>query len=743
MTDHKPEPHTRPAAVALDGDSTHDSAGSPAGGAPGDQTGETTTSRSRRWLLETLAVGGGLAVAGCGQRSAEDSSASTGRPTVTVTGTARGGGGTFRTPIDQNPARTSVYLTLSLASLLPAAFGTTVIDNASIPLRRFVMQPGVWTDGLWAGADVHYTWLADPITASSTEVSVEIPEDARWSDGHPVTGRDIALDPLQRHLRKFFPPYYATEDRTPPDNVFGAFDDVEIADRSVTYRSEAGHFDRFWDLTLRTQLAAFNHYDRSSRCLPTHVEPYRSFADAVIETVDRAQRGEIDPWDRQKPWKRTPGASEAPSRTSLARTHLGKKRYVEKFATAGNVLATGAWDPVEFGETTFVFEPNPHHYNADRLNFERVIFEYTPSLERRRAGVAADRFDYAAGVTPSAVVDTFPAHVTELRVPGGLATGNGLGIQFDHPALGKRAVRAALMYALDQPSIAANVHRTAAQPVETPGGDCWDATEYASRDWIDGNLTTYATDRDRAAALMREAGYARDGNQWIAAGGGGETGDALTLTLATNSDTPRWEPAVASQLSEFGIETAVKALDDSTFAHEVENGKYPLWSHWGVATNLAPVTLLIWFYAPGQREKYGIYPDEQYGRGAFTSTGEPRPRTEERWRVFTIEAPPVGRPDGPLEPYHPSSLALLYATNPPEGEFRRRVKIGMWLANWFLPTIPINGKLQQHFIDDAHWRWPKGSQSWENFASVGPRTMEGMLADGTVRANIDDPERET
>lgn len=692
---------------------------------------------SRRGLLTALAAGGSLLLAGCGLRDSDQSTSSGG-----VTGTPSSGAAdlsqTFRAPIGQQPSRTSVYLTLSLASLLPAAFGTTVKDNASIPLRRFIMEPGVWTDGLWVGGNVHYTWLADPITVTPSKVKVDIRDDARWSDGKPVTGKDVALDPVQRHLRRFFPPYYTTDDGNEPDNVFAAFDDVEITEKSVTYRSADGHFDSFWDLTLRTQLASFNHYDRSSRCLPTHVEPYKSFADAAIETAQKAQRGEIDPWGQSKPWEETPGGDDTPTRRSLAREHLGEKKYVEKFSQAENIRATGAWNPVDFSGTEFTFEKNTHHPNADNINFDRVVFEYTASSDRNRAALRTDSLDYASGVIPQSIVESFPSNIRQLRIPGGLATGNGLGINFDHPALGKQAVRVAIMHALDHGAIATNIHQSTAEPVTTPGGDCWDATEYVSREWIESNLTTYSTDRARAASFMRDAGYTRSGGQWIRS-----DGKPLELTLATPRDTPKWEPTVANQLSEFGIETSVKTMSSSTFSDEVDTGRYPLWAHWGVATNLAPVTLLIWFYAPGEHDKYGIYPDEQYETGDFSSSGDPRPRTEERWRVFTIEAPPIGQPDGPLREYHPSALALMYASNPPEDEFRRRVKIGMWLANWFLPTIPLNKTLEQHFIDDAHWHWPTDTPSWTSFTSIGPRTIEGILARGAIRANANNPEEDT
>lgn len=697
----------------------------------------STALPSRRRLLEQLAVGGSALVAGCGLRGANPltgpGDGSTGSPTGTSITHRPGGGQTFRAPIGQDPTKTTVYVSQLLVPYIQSTFARFVKENASVKLQRFLKEPGVWADGLWAGADVHYSWIEEPIRVSPDEVTVRIRDDARWSDGEPITGRDIALDPLQRHIRTGLPPYYATDEQREPAQIFEAIDDFEISDRSVTYRSSAGHFDTFWDSTVRMRLASFNQYTGNPRYLPTHVEPFDTYADAVIETARRAQAGAIDPWKRNKPWTESPD----PDLKSLARKHLGKPKYVEKFSEATNVLATGAWTPVAFEGNEFRFEKNTHYPRADGIDFDTVVYEYISSTDRTRAALKGNQLDYAApAATPASVAESFPDGIEQLRVPGGLGTGTELGLNFDHPPLGTRAARAAIMYALDQRAIANNIHRNATVPITTPGGDCWDVTEYVSRDWIDRNLVTYEHDPGRAERLMHEAGFTRTDGTWT-----GSDGEPLTLTIATADSTPRWQPIVASQLDEFGIDTTVQTLGGSTFSERVSRGKFPLWSTALNATNLAPATLLIWFYAPQNHEKYGIYPDEQFQSGQFSETGDPRPLTEERWRTFTVRAPPVGKPDEELRDYHPSALSLFLVTNPPEPEFRRRVKTGLWLANWFLPTLPVSKRLEQHFIDAAHWRWPRDTSMWKTFESGGPRTVGDVLAHGSIDANPDNPER--
>lgn len=654
------------------------------------------------------------------------------QPASTAGGSSEGlpavEGQTFRVPIQNNdPSKTSFYgRDYSFGDLLETAFASIVKEPPTVRFQRFLWEGGVWTDGLYVEGNIYHNWIED-ISVTPTEITVTIRDDARWSDGHEITGKDIAVKPLDRTIRQDYPPYYAPEGSDEPEQITAAIDGFEVSKRSVTYRSSPGFFDQFWDWTIATDLAAWK-----PNFVPTHVEPYADYAAAVFDSVRRAQKGEINPWERPKPWM----APDDPHKESLVSKHLAEKKYVEKFSDPDNVIVTGAWDLVELrGSKKFVFAPNPHHPNVDSINFETLIFEYTPSADRKRAELTGDRLDYGSAVTPQTVIEALPDSMTQLLRPGSVSTGNELGVTFSHPGMGKRDVRAALMYALDQETIANNVHETAAKPVTTPGGDCWDATDYWTREWLDENLITYDTDREKAATLLRRAGFSNRGGQWT-----DTDGTALSLTLATPDNAPRWEPTVASQLSEFGIKTSVKSMNQTTFENHVERGKYPIWSTTvaSYATNLAVTTLWIWLFAPVTPGKHGFYPDQQYEEGNFSTTRGAYPITEDGWRVFTISAPPIGEPDGALTEYHPSSLSVAFGNNPPEEEFRRRIKVGMWLANWFLPTLPINKTMEQHFIDDTHWLWPTSSRSWEAFTSGGQRTMLGVLSTGAVRANPDE-----
>lgn len=686
--------------------------------------------QSRRRLLETMTIGGSVALAGCNLLRS--------RPVKNSDGESPTSGQILRVPVEQNPVHTSFYA-LNFANDLESTFAVTAKqpapgEHGTGRLKLSIREPGLWLDRRWINSTFYYTWLED-ITITPTEVTVTIRDEATWSDGHPITGADIAIPHISRHIKAsdFDPPYYATEEDTEPSLWWDAFDEFDITDKSVTYRSSPGYFDQFFDWLVRAELGNIRAF---YPIMPTHIEPYDAFTEAVFETARRAQQGEINPW---KGWDEPHIRPDDPHLASLIKKYLAKKgKYVAKFSDPDHILSTSAWDLIEINGPEAVFEPNPHHRNVGNINFERLILEYTASEHRARAALRADRLDYAApGPTPQAVVESLPNHITQLQIPGGRGSGNELSLNFNHPALGNRKVRKALMYALDQSAIATNIHQSTALPVTTPGGDCWDATDYVSKDWIDENLTTYKHDRDRASSLMQDAGYTKDGGRWIAA-----AGESLTLQLPTTNETPRWEQTVASQLTEFGIQTSVQTLNEATFEKYVDDGEFPMWPESGTTTSLAARTLVFWIGVPINREKTGIYPKEQFQTGRFSVSGRPLPLTEERYEVFMIKAPPIGRPDGPLQEYHPSALAMGVFSNPPKDEFRRRVKTTMWLANWLLPILPINKTLEQHFIDDAHWQWPTETPAWEAFNSSGPKPMDEIIVSGAVRANPDNPEDE-
>lgn len=142
-----------------------------------------------------MAVCGSLTLAGCGQSDS-----------TSPTGTSGVSGQTFRVPTRQDAAKTSFFRGGN--TLQKTAYAVVAKEPASYSLRVFLRPPGVWTNGqlvnplgLRGEAPLQYSWLEN-IDVTPTQVTVTIRADARWSDGHPITGTDIAVPPIERTLRQ-------------------------------------------------------------------------------------------------------------------------------------------------------------------------------------------------------------------------------------------------------------------------------------------------------------------------------------------------------------------------------------------------------------------------------------------------------------------------------------------------------------------------------------------------------------
>lgn len=683
-------------------------------------------------------TGGGAALlAGCGMNNTgteteggTPGATPTGTSTATPSGLAYVKGQTLVSTINEVPEEETFLGRPSVLQLLFSTYNKAKLSPASVRLQRVLLETGVWADALYpgGGGKTYYNWIEKPIEISPKEVTVNISDEAKWSDGSPITGKDIATIPLHQTIRKHQPPFYADDHDRPPQESYLAIDGFEIGEKSVTYKSSAGHFEGFWNLDLRRRLGTF----KGPHILETHIEPWKTYSNAVIETVEAAQAGEIDPWSAD---------SGDPNKQSLVKKHLADPKWAKKFNKPENVLATGVWDLTKLeGTTKFVFERNEHHRNIDRVNFDRLELVNTPSAKRERAMLGADELDYAStirgGFVPESITKSLPDNIEQLQIPGGMDTGIEIAVNHAKSPVNKRKVRAAIMYALNTEEVAKAVHPSAAVPITNPGGDCWDAPARVGQSWIDDNLTTYGHDPEKAATLMREAGFTKKDGTWT-----GSDGEPFELLFPTDKSTPTYEPVVTAQLSDFGIEASLKSLSGSSYWQRLPNGEFTIWNGTTQSlTNIAPMTHLIWYHTISDRP-YNLFSDEMYKQGEFSEDGLPVPRTEDRWSAFTVEAPPIGQPDGDLQTYNPASMALSVYTNPPVEEYKKRLKKELWLANWYLPTIPIAMEKEQHFIDSAHWRWPRETTDWKAYTAGDPKQRGGLFASGLIQANPDNPEK--
>ncbi len=147
------------------------------------------------------------------------------------------------------------------------------------------------------------------------------------------------------------------------------------------------------------------------------------------------------------------------------------------------------------------------HVLADRYNWDGYRVEFRDGNNAAHESLISGETDGQHSLfAPPAVLDEFPDHLHEYRVPGGF----GMAIWFDHEQepWDQREVRQALYHSIDREAVIGNIgESTKVSHHPAPTGLTWASVE----DWLgstepDG-FTVYDYDPERAEELLNEAGY--------------------------------------------------------------------------------------------------------------------------------------------------------------------------------------------------------------------------------------------
>lgn len=694
---------------------------------------------TRRHLLLSGVLGGSALLAGC---LGDDDPADTPTPTPGESLDDIDGvhveGQSLRVPINQNPAEAHFVWDVNLHL-------DTVYEQAEevywatheMPIWARWWHTAYRPDLVDPDGPDDYPQLYESYEITPEVVTVTIRDDAYWSDGTPVTAMD-AIGTRSRWAREAIGERLGWEAPDTPDG-YTVWDGIvgydmpdgpegKVFEHHFTTKpawQEAGGFlmDPGWFMFFLG-----GPTPRAGPRYPTHLEPFKSLVEEAIED-----------WDQQTP------IDEPPSEF-LAR-HVTEDD-LEHFRDPGNFVSYGAWTLKEIlGTSEIVLEPNEYHRYYDDINFDEVILEYSPEDSRTRSAIQSGHLDYAAVNTPPETVEAYPDTIEELTSPAGL----GYTIGVDHSsAFGDVRVRQAMMYALHTPDLAQNVHPTATAPILRPGWDNWGSEAVLDESWTEQNLLTYEQDLDRAAALLEDAGFERNSNDvWE------KDGVELRTEIASPEETPAFETTVSSQLAEFGIILDVRAMDEATYVDRRDgsetpeyidepyggSGDFELWSGDPAVDNLAGFyegmenhwwngmanrwNMRMRNYYPHEAQEDALFEYEEHGwvAGAY-----------DLWEELFIELPPVGEPDGDLEPFNaaftfgrvrngplstedPQTDNPYY--NPPHDEPHPEntdyyFQTLAWVTNWWLPGLPLVRAENQHFLNTANWIWARDLPGADN-----------------------------
>ncbi|WP_226021691.1 ABC transporter substrate-binding protein [Halomicrobium salinisoli] len=364
-------------------------------------------------------------------------------------------------------------------------------------------------------------------------------------------------------------------------------------------------------------------------------------------------------------------------------------------------LSLGRNDVVGCGP--FETVPDQHDEGAvltrrfeDHPDADDVAVEHYDLLARTYVAdtlAAVDHGIVDGGVEAFATRETVDSmdDVVEARYPR--KWGYGLVPNHDHEHAGRRAVRRAIMLVVDREAVASSVAERVNRPVPIPTALPIDDQERWLGDAID-DYDTYGVAEsrtERAAELLREAGYAREGETWVDA-----DGDPIALPITAPNGWTDWTNAseeIAEQLAAFGFESSVDVRPQDDLLGTVwPEGEFVL-------------TAGAWL-PDGDSSAFPYDPFEhQFTESLFGYRyGYPGAADSVGGGDGTVTVP-ARDGDGELE-VTPSSIAdrLVRATDP--GTAEEIVRRGAWVANQDLPMLPVLEAHQQVFFDDDRLELP-------------------------------------
>ena len=320
------------------------------------------------------------------------------------------------------------------------------------------------------------------------------------------------------------------------------------------------------------------------------------------------------------------------------------------------------------------------HPQADSINFSKYSFLHTPSNESHWQSLIGGELDANTHTLfmPEDTVNQLPDDMNELVYPN--YGGMGMTFNNDHEIWGQREARQAMAYLIDRPPVAKRSGGDTKKPVEIPHGTTQKLAEKHFSDTL-GDLETYeGSQTDRATELFEQAGLEKSGDTWQYS-----DGRPFEPVLNVQSGASDWVAAVETilgQLGNFGINASIETIEDPTYwGSTLPNSDFEIaMNFWGAGIP-HPFFGLRWALASQDITEYNNFPTE-------------------------IEVPgTVGDPDSSLETWNVAEMANQLA-QASEDETAQLMTELAWAVNQTLPVLPIQEKLEQHFISSGDWDIP-------------------------------------
>jgi peptide/nickel transport system substrate-binding protein len=463
--------------------------------------------------------------------------------------------------------------------------------------------------------------------ADDTTFDLTLASDRTWHDGSDLTAEDVALRlRLDKHM-------------LPSAGAWQYLDGVSVAGPQKLQFSLAEKTNRrvFETLVLPTMVYT----------PPAHFSDHlQAFREASGEEEKKAVKSELLEYTIREPIGNGPFAYE------------GRE-----------------------GKVRLLFSKYGEYPTADSINWSKYELNYLPTNNKNWAAMNSGTTDGTTFGSTKKVVEGFPEYVVRSDLP----TLRGIGFQFqhDHEVWGRRRVRRAFGHIVNRSDLYENTPGFKS-PIEViTGHDFGPKVDEWFGDLL-GDFDAYEQDHERAAALLREAGFSKESGSWV-----GEGGDPLEAPISASSCCNEYvaqAQTAVSQLQSFGVEARMKTVDPTTAVSLFEKGDFAIWTG-GIG-------------AGGKAHPYFNY--AQYFTDQITRKAQSMPKR--------FEVPmPVGDAEGDLQTVDVVSKVEELGRVSGEAATELVHELG-WVYNQALPNYPISQFTNSGWMTTDHWEFPDVSE---------------------------------
>lgn len=355
-------------------------------------------------------------------------------------------------------------------------------------------------------------------------ITITLPAGATWSDGTPLTTKDVIGTWDILWMRK--------------SGTWNSLHDVVAKD----------------DQTVQFQITA----------------PGPAVLDAIIRTNTPVPYSQYGKWMDAAAEFRASGADRDSDAVMAANEELNA--FIPE---SGVTYGPYNIDTASVTEAQMSFAKVPTGFNADKIDFDTVTVYYGDTAQDMPLYLSGD-MDYSSNAYSPANLEAIRANNPNIEVLGGPAT-NGPGIYFNNDVypLGKKEVRQAIAYAIDRVENCTVAFGESCRPIKYMVG----FTDAAVPTWLSSdeiaNLNTYDYDPAKAEELLSGLGFTKGSDGiWV-----DDQGNKMEYELSVPADFTEYLASsenVAQQLAGIGIKINLKPYPSAERNDRHKIGNYQM-----------------------------------------------------------------------------------------------------------------------------------------------------------------------